>query len=286
MINGNPRIDLPPVGEWAKSDALNAPEGLAALQEAWDQERQSDPQDRAQAEGSTLTHRRPRFLNLHAIAQISLEAARPAFSLLAPGFPAEWKQQVRQVRGRLNQMQAEVGARSEQSLQVVAVTSLQARRSRHGLAANLAYMLASIQENRVLLIDAKLGHPDLHHALELPTGPGLCEATRARREELPQCLRRIGGTQLYLMTAGQADAYPLDPIDLRGLHVLLHGLRQQFDWVLIDGPAFDTPADAMALSQCADGTLFVVEQERDRFADLSRALAQTQGRYLLGAVMT
>lgn len=265
-----PEVGLPPVEDWRSSAPVDVAEGLAALSDA-------------AATGELGTQRR--FLNLHEIPQISFEDARPAFPALATSFPQEWKQQIRQLRARLAQMQADVASRQQHSLQVVSICSLQSQRPRHGLAANLAYMLATIQENRVLVIDARVGNPGLGEALGMPLTQGLCEATRLKREDLPNCIRRVSGSQLYLMPTGQADTFGFDPIDLRGLHVLLHGLRQQFDWVIIDAPSFDSPADAMLLSQCADGTLFVVEREKDNFAALSKALGETQGRYLLGAVL-
>jgi Mrp family chromosome partitioning ATPase len=265
-----PEVHIPPVEAWRQDSPIGVPEGLAALSDA------------AAAEELSVQRR---FLNLHEVPQISFEDARPAFPALANSFPQEWKQQVRQLRARLSQMQADVSRRQEHSLQVVSICSLDAERPRHGLAANLAYMLATVQENRVLVVDGRVGQPGLGEALGMPLTQGLCEATRLKREDLPNCMRRISGSQLYLMPTGQADTFGFDPIDLRGLHVLLHGLRTQFDWIVIDSPSFDNPADAMLMSQCADGTLFVVEREKDNFAALSKALGETQGRYLLGAVL-
>lgn len=265
-----PEVGIPPVEAWREASPVGVAEGLAALSDA------------AAAE-SLKTQRR--FLNLHEVPQISFEEARPAFPVLGNSFPQEWKHQIRQLRARLAQMQNDVASRQEHSLQVVSLCSLRTAAPRHGLAANLAYMLATVQENRVLVIDGRVGQPGLGESLGLPLTQGLCEATRLKREDLPNCMRRISGSQLYLMPTGQADTFGFDPIDLRGLHVLLHGLRSQFDWILVDSPSFDNPADAMLMSQCADGTLFVVEREKDNFAALSKALGETQGRYLLGAVM-
>ena len=73
--------------------------------------------------------------------------------------------------------------------------------------------------------------------------------------------------------------------DLRGLHVVLHSLRAQFDWILIDGPGFDTTADAMAITMTTDGVIMMIESERDSFRLVSKALSHVQGRRMLGAVM-
>jgi Mrp family chromosome partitioning ATPase len=264
--------DTPKVDNWSK---IEAPEGLRFLSTAAESE----------ASASEDVSRADRFLALHEVPQIALEGARGAFPLLESAYPIEWKQQVRQLRARLSQMQMDVSSRQQPALQVVSISSLRKECPRLGLAQNLAYMLATIQDNRVLMIDARLGERGIAESIGLENASGLCEATRLKRDQLPNCMLRISGSQLYLMPSGQADTFGFDPVDLRGLHFLMHGLRKQFDWVIVDAPAYDNPADAMAVGQCADGALFVVERERDHFAKMSRALGETQGRYLLGAVM-
>jgi Mrp family chromosome partitioning ATPase len=250
------------------------PDGLAALERAMMAGQQEAP---SPAEG--------RFVDLHAVPQVDLEQVRTVFSWLDSKFPIAWKQQVRQLRASVAQFHEELRARHEAGLQVLTLSSLNGLRTRQTLAANLAYALASVQDGRVLLIDAKFRKPDLERAMGLEAAAGLCEATRVRREELPSLMRRVRGTQLYLMPAGQLQHFELEPVDIEGLQRLLTGLRKQFAWIVVDGPGFDTPADAMAMTQVADGTLLVVERGRDRFEAVSEALRQTKGRYVLGAVL-
>lgn len=237
------------------------------------------------AAGAAAASSEGRFLDLHAVPLIELEQVRGAFSCLDSKYPISWKQQVRQLRAKITQFDEELRGRGEPGLQVLTLCSLNGMRSRHSLAANLGYTLASVQAGRVLVIDAKWKKPELERALGLQGAPGLCEATRVRREEIAGILRRIQGTQLYLMSSGQAASFELEAVDLQGLRRLLAGLRKQFAWIIIDGPGFDSPADAMAMTQVADGTLLVVERERDHFQDVSEALRQTKGRYVLGAAL-
>jgi receptor protein-tyrosine kinase len=204
--------------------------------------------------------------------------------MLSATYPAEWKEQVRQLRNRLGAAQSDLQLQDE-SLQVVAFTNMANGHDRFGTAANLALAMASIQDTRVLVVDANLATPSLHSALRIPAGPGLCEATRASRESLPACFRRVAGSQVYFLTAGEITSSSIDPIDLRGLHILLRSLRAQFDWVFIDAPAFDSPADAMAITMASDGVIMMIESEHDSFRDVARALGQVQGRRMLGAIM-
>jgi Mrp family chromosome partitioning ATPase len=262
--------------------SLSAQDTLNALQQSWTQSHNPDPiQEPASPANLPL---RESFLSLRDIPQITFDQARGAFTMTDPAYPADWKEQIRQLRNRLNSAQAELPDPND-LLQVIAFTNMDGRRPRHGTAANLALAMAAIQDTRVLVVDANLSFPTLHENLNVPASPGLCEVTRASRIAMPQCFRRVAGTQVYFLTVGDTNAYPMDALDLRGLHVVLHSLRAQFDWILIDGPGFDTTADAMAITMTTDGVIMMIESERDSFRLVSKALSHVQGRRMLGAVM-
>jgi Mrp family chromosome partitioning ATPase len=260
-----------------------APAVLEALQSAWNQNPPppSNENLHVAAPPAALDHS---FLNLREVPQLSMETVRSAFPMLAPDYPSDWKVQIRQLRNRLNMAQSDHAVAAE-NLQIITFTALTCGGERYGTAANLALAMAAMQDTRVLVIDANLCAPSLHRGLRIPPGPGLCEATRADRASLPSCFRRVAGSQIYLLTAGESAGDATDSFDLRGLYSLLQSLRAQFDWILIDGPGFDTPADAMAISTAADGVIMMIESERDSFREVSKALGQVQGRRMLGAVM-
>ena len=257
---------------------VEAPEALAALQDAWNCEG-------SEAHRATQRVSKPRILDLHLIPQLTLADAAKVFSCLDKSFPVQWKQQVRQLRNRLTRFDEEVKERDQAGLQVISLLSLDGQRPRKGLAGNLAFALAAMEDTKVLLIDAKVSRPDLDLQLGLSDASGLCAATRAQREDLPYCFRRVAGTQLYMLPLGQPNRHDGEAVDLRGMQRLLMGLRQQFDWIILDGPGFDTPADATLVTLCADASLYLVEQGVDSFEDLRLALKQTQGRYMVGAVI-
>lgn len=262
--------------------SIPAPDTLSALQQSWTNTAPSAPPVEPSAPANLPL--RESFLSLRDIPQITFEEARGAFTMTDSAYPAEWKEQVRQLRNRLNHAQAELPDPND-LLQVIAFTNMDGSRPRHNTCSNLALAMAAIQDTRVLVIDANLSAPTLHHSLKVPAAPGLCEVTRANRICMPQCFRRVAGTQVYFLTVGDTSAYPMEALDLRGLHVVLHSLRSQFDWILIDASGFDTAADTMALTAAADGVIVVIESERDSFRSVAKALSHVQGRRLLGAVM-
>jgi Mrp family chromosome partitioning ATPase len=259
-------------------ETFEAPEALAALSDAW----QQDP---IETQRATSRAKKPRVLDLHLVPQMKLADTAKVFPCLDAKYPLGAKQQVRQLRNKLTHFDEEVRGREQRGMKVISLLSLNGQRPRRGLAGNLAFALAAMEDTKVLLVDAKVMRPDLDLQLGLSEAKGLCEATRAQREDLPECFRRIEGTQLYLLPFGQNPYGMGEGLDLRGLQKLMAGLREQFDWILIDGPGFDTPADASLMTLCSDGTVYLVEQGVDRFEDLRLALKQTQGRYMVGAVM-
>jgi Mrp family chromosome partitioning ATPase len=270
--------------------SVDAPGTLSALQNAWSQFQapQALPQPlSAPSEPKSEPFSPPlreSFLSLRDVPQIPFDDARAAFPMLASGYPAEWKEQVRQLRNRLGAAQSELQFHDE-SLQVVAFTNMDGSQDRFGTATNLALAMASIQDTRVLVIDANLAAPTLHSALRVAPGPGLAKATHASRESLPSCFRRVTGSQVYFLTAGETNSSNIDPLDFRGFHNLLRSLRNQFDWIFIDAPGFDTPADAMAVTMAADGVIMIIKSEHDSFREVARALGHVQGRRMLGAIM-
>lgn len=168
---------------------------------------------------------------------------------------------------------------------VVGLNTIRTRGQRQDLAANLALALASLEGIRVLLVDAKFAHVDLHQGWNTPASPGLAEASNAGEDALPLSFRKITGTQLYLLPAGTTQTGLVDPINLRGAASLLEKLRSQLDWILIDGPSFESAADAMAISMLCDGTLLLLEKETDTFEDVSAALRHAPAGRVLGSVI-
>lgn len=251
---------------------LDAAEMLASLS----QRMAEDP-----VEQQRLSHRsrQPRVLDLHLVPQLALADVQGVFPMLDSQYPVDWKQQIRQLRNSIVHQAQEVQGREGYSLKVISLLALTARSPRRAVAANLAFALAAMEDARVLYVDAKGAAADL----ELAETAGLCTAARAHREDLPACFRRVAGTQLYLLPYGTPSLEP-EPVNPRGLQRLLDGLRAQFDWVVMDGPSLETPADASLISLCADGALYLVARERDSFADLRSALRLSQSRYVLGAV--
>ena len=133
------------------------------------------------------------------------------------------------------------------------------RYAKSQIAAQLAVMLAEQPDTRVLLLEADLDAPALHHVLKLSVPRGLGHSEQ---------LQRLSDGALEATTIMRLSA---------SLHVLIESRssnpslfespqfaeivkqqRNQHDLIIIDGPIVDTFSDAKVLASAVDHVVFVV----------------------------
>jgi capsular exopolysaccharide synthesis family protein len=131
------------------------------------------------------------------------------------------------------------------------------------VAANLAVALGKIGKN-VLLIDADLSQPSLHHVFRIANNEGLTtllqsesvsdEAIRAAIQETPQ--------GVSVLTAGPPVSDAADLLFASHMPELLARLKDEFDAILIDTPPAPQMPHARLLGRIADGVILVVRAGR------------------------
>ena len=165
------------------------------------------------------------------------------------------------------------------------VTSSLSHEGKTAVALNLA--LAHAQTQRVLLIDADFRAPAVAAGLGLnPSAPGLVDLVTGSAT-FKECLQRVPGSALYVMTAGSPVADPLDLILSARFKQVIEALAQAADVVIIDSPPMHPVSDAAALSRLASGVVFVVKADSTP-KQLARRSIQALGSIdarLLGVVL-
>src|SRR5262249_26265095 len=154
--------------------------------------------------------------------------------------------------------------RERQDLKVVLVTSALAREGKSFVAANLAHVLALQPECKVLLIDADLRNPTLHHLLGTSTNPGLSDYLQDEKHDFDILQKGDYGT-LFLIPAGRPVPGPSELVSSRRFRSLIQRLVPHFDWVIIDSPAATAYSDACLVSDVCDGVLMVVQSASTPF---------------------
>jgi receptor protein-tyrosine kinase len=189
--------------------------------------------------------------------------------------PAE---EFRTIRTRLNHMQ------TIQPLHTLVVTSASPAEGKSFTAMNLAVSQSQLADKRVLLADFDFRRPTVDKNFQVSATPGITDYLLGKAP-LEEVIRRIEGTNLYLMPAGESVPNPLELLNLKECKALIDGLRSHFDWVILDSPPLLFAADGNLLSTMCDGTILVVRIGTTTFDSVTRALQSLCENNVLGVVV-
>jgi receptor protein-tyrosine kinase len=153
---------------------------------------------------------------------------------------------------------------------VIVVSSPGAREGKTTLALNLAAVLGR-GEARVLLIEADFRRPTLARRLDL-SGPGLAQVLSGGIEPT-DAIRPWRNGSVHVLVAGTTDAHPSDLLGSRRMTELVEGLRDSYDFVLIDTPPVLTATDASVVCVLSDACLVTAKHGSTRREDLAEAVA-------------
>ena len=129
------------------------------------------------------------------------------------------------------------------------------------VTTNLGISLAQAQQ-RVLLIDADMRRPSLHHAFGLDQEPGLSDLL-CNQAQVTDVIRETPVPRLWVTPAGTLPPNPAELLGSNQFRKLLASLARlaHFDWVLLDSPPVMAVTDASLVANVARGVIFVVGAE-------------------------
>jgi receptor protein-tyrosine kinase len=199
--------------------------------------------------------------------------------LVNPNKPREAPaEEFRTLRTRLNHLQ------TTQPLHTLVVTSPSPAEGKSFTAANLALTQAQLAGKRVLLVDFDFRRPTVDKTFQIPISPGMTNYLQGTAS-LQDVIMRVGDSNLYIIAAGDAVSNPLELLNLRECSALIAGLRNHFDWVIIDSPPLLFAADGNLLSTMCDGTILVVRIGTTTFDSVARAMQSLCENNVLGIVV-
>src|SRR5690348_1923194 len=126
-------------------------------------------------------------------------------------------EEFRTLRTRLNHL------KTLQPIHSIVVTSASPAEGKSLSAANLALAEAHLAGNTTLLADFAFRRPIVHTLFGVDRSPGITDYLLGK-VPLHQAMRKIAGTSLYLMPAGEAVINPLELLNLREVKLLLDRL--------------------------------------------------------------
>ena len=205
-------------------------------------------------------------------------APAPDFFIIDPTKPRDaHSEEFRTLRTRLNHLQ------KLQPIRSVVVTSSCPAEGKSFTVVNLALAEAQLTDNPTLLADFDFRRPVLHNIFQVDRSPGATDFLMGHAP-LSAVIKRLAGTNLYLMPAGQSVLNPLEMINLVETKTLIEQLPTVFNWVLLDSPPLLFAADANLLATVCDGTVLVVRIGVTTIDSVTRAMQSLCENNVLGIV--
>ncbi|MGJ5820177.1 CpsD/CapB family tyrosine-protein kinase [Paludibaculum fermentans] len=198
-----------------------------------------------------------------------LDSSRPSES------PAE---EFRSLRTRLNHLQ------SLQPIHNIVLTSASPAEGKSFSATNLALAQAQLEGNMTLLADFDFRRPVIHTFFQVPRSPGITDYLQGKAT-LEEVVKRIEGTNLCIMPAGEAVLNPLELLNLPEVKNMLDLLPSIFNWVILDTPPLLFAADANLLATLCHGLVMVVRIGNTTIDAVTRAMGSLCQNNILGIIV-
>ena len=187
-------------------------------------------------------------------------------------------EEFRALRTRLNHMQ------TLQPIHTMVVTSPSPAEGKSFSAVNLAMAESNIAGNMTLLADFDFRRPIIHNIFQVDRSPGITDYLLGK-VALHEAIRKIAGTNLCIMPAGEAVLNPLELLNLREVKLLLNQLPTVFNWIILDSPPLLFAADANLMSTLCHGTLLVVRIGATTIDSVTRAMQSLCQNNVLGIIV-
>ncbi|MDK2971476.1 MAG: polysaccharide biosynthesis transport protein [Candidatus Sumerlaeota bacterium] len=142
------------------------------------------------------------------------------------------------------------------SPQVIVITSCFPQEGKSTVSSNLASFFGERSE-RTLLIDADLKRPVVHREFQLAKVPGLSDVLTGQTT-IDEAIVSSVRDNLDVLPAGRATPSSVSLLDSKAMTDLITQLRGRYSTILLDTCPAHGMADALVLSQKADGVILVV----------------------------
>lgn len=176
----------------------------------------------------------------------------------------------------------------DKRIKTIVVTSPSLGDGKTATGVNLAAALAQ-SGKKVLIIDADLRKPKIHHYFGIKNNEGLTNILTDDKD-----IRKIKITEkndipnLYIVTSGPVPPNPAEMLNSTRMRELLEELKKEYDIIIIDTPPVGQVTDAAILSGIVDGTILVLASRETRIDIAKRAkkALKAVNAHIIGTVLT
>ena len=181
-----------------------------------------------------------------------------------------------------------------QDTKVFSIVSAYPSEGKSTVASNLAVVMAGHYQ-RVLLIDCDLRKPVVHKLFHASNRNGISNLLMEHNFEpanitkyFQQVLHPNITNELFIITAGPSVPNPSEMVSSKKFLALIQKLRETFDIIIMDGPPVLPVPDSIPIGLAADGTLFIIANEKTNRDSAKIAITQLKRSQVnvLGTVLT
>lgn len=167
-----------------------------------------------------------------------------------------------------------------------AVTSTRPGEGKSTTALALAATLARAHK-RVILVDADMRSPSVHHLANVSNDQGLSNFLAGQDDIMP-LMFEMADMSISAMAAGPIPPNAAELLTGNRFSLLLERLFEHFDHVVIDSPPVMGLADALLIAKRVEGVVYVVESHGIRSTLVKTALSRLTAAHahIFGGVLT
>ncbi|KOS62733.1 CpsD/CapB family tyrosine-protein kinase [Lysinibacillus agricola] len=144
----------------------------------------------------------------------------------------------------------------EQDEKTMLITSSIPGEGKSTNAANIGIVFAQ-EGKKVLLVDADMRKPTIHHTFHLTNTVGL-SSLLIRQKILETIIQTTSVEGLSVITSGPIPPNPAELLASKAMNEFFETVKKEFDIVIFDAPPLLSVTDAQILANKCDGTLLIV----------------------------
>ena len=175
----------------------------------------------------------------------------------------------------------------DKKIQKIMITSAEPGVGKTELATNLAVVFAQ-SGSEVMLIDADLRRPKVHHRFGMENRTGLSRVfIRGLDQKNEVVIRNSDVPKLSILTAGPLPPNPSELLGSEKMSEILDSYSDRVEYLFVDTPPVLAVTDAVIISQLVDGVILVVKPGETQISALKQAVERLRqvDANLLGVVL-
>lgn len=168
---------------------------------------------------------------------------------------------------------------------VYLVTSACENEGKTTVSANIALSLAENGKS-VLLIDADLRKPSITKILSLPeTGEGFASVIK-QEASITEAIKLIKNFNLYVLADRKPVSNPSELLSMKITEEIINGIRDEFDFIIIDTAPASVVTDASIIAGFADAAIMVVREDFSPYSRIRMSVEDidSNGAEIVGCV--